>query len=44
MSLFSKRKKLIVSGCSYTDNYAAQQSLGEIPLWSEVLAERLDMD
>ena len=44
MSLFSKRKKLIVSGCSYTDNYAAQQSLGEIPLWSEVLAEKLDMD
>ena len=44
MTLFSKRKKLIVSGCSYTHNYAESQKLEEFPIWSEVLAEKLDMD
>jgi hypothetical protein len=44
MTLFSKRKKLIVSGCSYTHNYAESQKLEEFPIWSEVLAEKLDME
>ena len=44
MSLFSKRKKLVVSGCSYTDNYARQEKIKEFPLWGELLAEKLDMD
>ena len=44
MSLFSRRKKLIISGCSYTDNYARQESEEEFPLWGELLAEKLDMD
>ena len=44
MSLFSKRKKLIISGCSYTDNYAKQQKMKEFPIWGELLAEKLDMD
>ena len=44
MSLFSRRKKLVVSGCSYTDNYARQEKIKEFPLWGELLAEKLDMD
>ena len=44
MSLFSKRKKLIISGCSYTANYARQEKLLEFPMWGEILAEKLDMD
>ena len=44
MLKFSKRKKLIVSGCSYTDNYAATQNLEPFKLWPELLAEKLDMD
>jgi hypothetical protein len=44
MSLFSKRKKLIISGCSYTDNYAAVQKMPEFPIWGELLADKLDMD
>ena len=44
MSLFSKRKKLIIGGCSYTANYARQEKLTEFPLWGEILAEKLDMD
>jgi hypothetical protein len=44
MSLFSKRKKLIISGCSYTDNYARKQKMEEFPIWGELLAEQLDMD
>jgi len=44
MSLFSKRKKLIVSGCSYTHNYAESQKLEEFPIWPEILAEKLDME
>ena len=44
MSLFSRKKKLIVSGCSYTDDYATTQNLKPFPLWSELLAEKLDME
>ena len=44
MSLFSKRKKLIIGGCSYTDNYARQEKLEEFPLWGELLADKLDME
>ena len=44
MSLFSKRKKLIIGGCSFTANYARQNKLPEFPLWGEILAEKLDMD
>ena len=44
MSLFSKRKKLIISGCSYTDNYARQEKFEEFPLWGELLAKSLNMD
>ena len=44
MSLFSKRKKLIISGCSYTDNYARQEKIEGFPRWGELLAEKLDMD
>ena len=44
MSLFSKRKKLIIGGCSYTANYARQAKLTEFHLWGEILAEKLDMD
>jgi hypothetical protein len=42
--MFSKRKKLIISGCSYTDNYAKHQKMEEFPIWGELLAEKLDMD
>jgi len=44
MSLFSKRKKLIISGCSYTANYAKTQKLEEFPIWGELFAEKLDME
>ena len=44
MSLFSKRKKLIISGCSYTHNYARQEKLPEFPIWGEILSEKLDME
>jgi hypothetical protein len=44
MLLFSKRKKLIIGGCSYTDNYARAQKMKEFPIWGELLAEKLDMD
>ena len=44
MSLFSRKKKLIVSGCSYTDDYATTQNLKPFPLWAELLAEKLDME
>ena len=44
MSLFSSRKKLIVGGCSYTDNYALSQGYDEFPVWGELLAEKLDME
>ena len=44
MSLFSKKKKLIISGCSYTHNYAKTQKLEEFPIWGELLADQLDME
>ena len=44
MLLFSRRKKLVIGGCSYTDNYARTQNMKEFPLWGELLAEQLDMD
>ena len=47
MSLFSKRKKLVVGGCSFTDNYAKKaldKTIEEFPIWGEILAEKLDMD
>ena len=44
MSLFSKQKKLIISGCSYTHNYCKTQKLEEFPIWGELLAEKLDME
>ena len=44
MSLFSKKKKLIISGCSYTHNYAKTQNLKEFPIWGELLADQLDME
>ena len=44
MSMFSKRKKLIIGGCSYTDNYAKKHKMPEFPIWGELLADKLDMD
>ena len=38
----SSRKKLIVSGCSYTDNWWTQ--IHGVKVWPEILAEKLDMD
>ena len=43
MSLFSK-KKLIVAGCSYTDNYAMKIHIKQFPIWAELLADKLDME
>jgi len=43
MSLFSK-KKLIVAGCSYTDNYAMKIHIQTFPIWAELLADKLDME
>ena len=43
-SLFSNRKKLIVSGCSYTANYAKQEKLEEFPIWAQLVADALDME
>ena len=40
----SSKKKLIISGCSYTANYAKVQKLAEFPIWGEVLADQLDME
>lgn len=34
-----KKRKLIVAGCSYVDNYAKSQNLPTFPLWSEILAK-----
>ena len=39
---FSK-KKLIVSGCSYTSNWASTGNLHPFPCWPELLAEKLNM-
>lgn len=38
----SSRKKLIVSGCSYTDNWWTREH--GVRVWPEILAEKLDMD
>ena len=43
MSLFSK-KKLIVAGCSYTDNYAMKIHIQPFPIWAELLADKLGME
>ena len=40
----SSKKKLIISGCSYTHNYAKTQKLEEFPIWGELLADKLDME
>ena len=40
----SSKKKLIISGCSYTANYAKVQKLEEFPIWGEVLADKLNME
>ena len=40
----SSKKKLIISGCSYTHNYAKTQKLEEFPIWGELLADQLDME
>ena len=42
MSLFSKRKKLLAVGCSYTDEWWTREY--GFPVWPELLAEKLDMD
>ena len=42
MSLFSKRKKLLAVGCSYTDSWWTRTH--KFPVWPELLAEKLDMD
>ena len=44
MSLFSRKKKLITAGCSYTANYALSQGLKQFPPWPSLLAEKLDME
>ena len=44
MSMFSRRKQLIIGGCSYTDNYAKKHKMPEFPIWGELLADKLDMD
>ena len=44
MSLFSKRKKLLAIGCSYTDNCWTENNAYGFPVWPELLAEKLDMD
>ena len=44
MSVFSKRKKLIIGGCSYTANYAPTQGYDEFPIWGKLLADKLNME
>ena len=44
MSLFSRKKKLIIGGCSYTDNYAKEKGIEEFDTWGQVLADKLDME
>ena len=45
LEFFSRRKKrkLIVAGCSYVDDYAKSQNLPTFPLWSDLLADKLNM-
>ena len=38
----SNRKKIIVSGCSYSDNWWTREY--GWPVWPELLAEKLDME
>jgi|8_EtaG_2_1085327.scaffolds.fasta_scaffold04267_2 hypothetical protein len=40
----SSKKKLIVSGCSYSDNYATREGLGDFKVYGQLLAEKLDME
>ena len=42
MELFSKSKKLIVSGCSYTDSLTGADT--SLPVWPELLSKKLKMD
>ena len=44
MSLFSRKKKLITAGCSYTADYALSQGIEQFPPWPSLLAEKLDME
>ena len=44
MSLFSRKKKLIIGGCSYTDNYAKEKGIEEFDTWGQVLADKLEME
>ena len=44
MSVFSKKKKLIVCGCSYSDNYATREGIGNFKVYGQLLAEKLDME
>ena len=38
-----KKRKLIVAGCSYVDDYAKSQNLPSFPLWADLLAKKLNM-
>ena len=40
----SSKKKLIISGCSYTANYVKTVKLEQFPLWGEILADKLNME
>ena len=40
----SSKKKLIVSGCSYSDNYATREGIGDFKVYGQLLAEKLDME
>ena len=39
----SSKKKLIVSGCSYSDNYATREGISDFIVYGQLLAEKLDM-
>lgn len=40
----SSKKKLIVSGCSYSDNYAQKQKIGDFDVYGYLLAKKLNMN
>ena len=44
MSVFYKKKKLIVCGCSYSDNYATREGLDNFEVYGSLLADKLDME
>ena len=44
MSMFSKKKKLIVCGCSYSDNYATREGIDNFEVYGSLLADKLDME